>query len=145
MTRPRQIREVVVDKKILERFKRQALKDYPKETAAQLYGSLKRRAAHVYAIVPAEMTAQAKHGCDFEFDDACGTKHAGITLLGSLHTHPGSGFGTEPSDADILSADHDGELIFGIYAIRLSAKRKFISCKFYSAADGEVELVISES
>jgi len=141
---PHQIHTVVVDRKILDGFKRRAMKHYPKEYAEQLWGAIKRRRAHIYVIEPFDLDSQTKGSVDFDFDQQCGTEHGEFMLLGSIHTHPAPYDGTEPSDADIVEAEREKEIVWGIMAIRKTAKRHFFGCRFWSNSGGEIELLFSE-
>ncbi|MDR3748182.1 MAG: hypothetical protein P4M04_08550 [Acidobacteriota bacterium] len=138
------IHTVVVDRKILDGFKRRALKYYPKEYAEQLWGTVEGGKANLCVIEPVDLSEQTRDGVDFDFDQRCGTKHSGMTLLGSIHTHSAPYDGTEPSDDDVSSSIHDKEIVWGICGIRKTAKRRFFSCRFWSPGRGEVELVVSE-
>jgi len=138
------IHTVIVDRRILDGFKRRALKHYPKEYAEQLWGTLEGRKASVCVIEPVDLTQQTRDEVEFDFDQRCGTEHSGMTLLGSIHTHPAPYEGTEPSEADISSSIHDKEIVWGVCGIRKTPKRRFFSCSFWSAGRGEVELVVSE-
>lgn len=137
------ISEVVIDRRLLDQFKRRAFRAHPNETAEQLWGCIRGRKAHVCHIEPIDIERQTKHEVDFTFDQDCGSKHGKLKLLGSIHTHPGE-YGTEPSDEDIDEAQKDGEIVWGIYAVRKAGKRRFISCRFWSTVDGQLELVIAE-
>lgn len=138
------VREVVVDRKVYDRFKRRALSHYPREYAEQLWGTVEGGRANISVIEPTELTSQARDGVDFDFDQQCGTKHSGQTLLGSIHTHTAPYNGTEPSDSDICSSIHDKEIVWGICGIRKTPKRRFFSCRFWSNNGGEVEFVVAE-
>src|SRR5208283_5802316 len=107
------IHTVIVDRRILDGFKRRALKHYPKEYAEQLWGTLEGRKASVCVIEPVDLTQQTRDEVEFDFDQRCGTEHGGMTLLGSIHTHPAPYEGTEPSEADISSSIHDKEIVLG--------------------------------
>jgi proteasome lid subunit RPN8/RPN11 len=133
-----------VDRKILDGFKRRALKQYPKEYAEQLWGTVEGSKANICVIEPVDLTQQTRDGVDFDFDQRCGTKHSGMTLLGSIHTHPAPYDHAEPSAADISSSIHDKEIVWGVCGIRKTPKRRFFSSRFWSASQVEVELVVSE-
>lgn len=150
--------QVVIDRRVLDQFKRRSLRAYPKEHAEQLWGTIEGGAAHIYHIEPfdkmrlrersivgeGDIEEKRNDEVDFSFDQRCGTCHGKLTLLGSIHTHLGDKFGTEPSDEDIHEAVHAGEIVWGIYAIRKTTKRRFISCRFWSTTGGQLELVIAE-
>lgn len=150
--------EVVIDRRVLDQFKRRALRAYPNEHAEQLWGRVEGKAAHIYHIEPfdevpagegtllgeGDIGEQKKDEVNFAFEQKIGTYHGKLRLLGSIHTHPGDEFGTEPSDEDIREAVRGGEIVWGIYAIRKTAKRRFISCRFWSTAHGQLELVMAE-
>lgn len=138
------IHTVVVDRKILDGFRRRALKHYPREYAEQLWGIVESSKANVCVIEPIDLKQQTRNGVDFDFDQQCGTKHSGMTLLGSIHTHPAPHDRTGPSDDDVSSSIHDKEIVWGICGIRKTPKRRFFSCRFWSTGRGEVELVVSE-
>ena len=143
MARMPAISEVVVDRRVYDRFKRRAFDHYPKEYAEQLWGRVDGTRALVDIFQPVELTKQTRNEVDFDFDQPCGTEHSGLTLLGSIHTHPAEFFGTTPSDDDIKAAAVEREIVWGICAIRKTAKRRFAACRFWSAAS-EVEFVVAE-
>ncbi len=150
--------QVVVDRRVLNQFKRRSLRAYPNEHAEQLWGTIEGSAVHVCHIEPfdkvpsrertvvgeGDIQEERKDEVDFSFEQQCGTCNGRLTRLGSIHTHPGEEIGTEPSGEDIREAVRAGEIIWGIYAIRKTAKRHFISCRFWSTNDRQLELVISE-
>jgi proteasome lid subunit RPN8/RPN11 len=107
------IHSVVVDRKILDGFKRRALKQYPKEYAEQLWGTVEGSKANICVIEPVDLKQQTRDEVDFDFDQRCGTEHSGMILLGSIHTHPAPYERTEPSADDISSSIHDQEIVWG--------------------------------
>jgi proteasome lid subunit RPN8/RPN11 len=150
--------QIVIDRRVLDQFKRRSLRAYPNEHAEQLWGTIEGGAAHIYHIEPfdkvqprerstvgeGDIEEQKKDEVNFSFDQRCGTYHGKLRLLGSIHTHPAGRFGTEPSDEDIREAVGAGEIVWGIYAIRKTNRRRFISCRFWSTAKGQLDLVIAE-
>ena len=136
--------EVVIDRRVLDTFKRRAFKAYPREYAEQVWGAIKGKSAHICAAEPIELTEQTRHTVDYDFEQPPGTKSGKYVLLGSFHTHPPP-YDTQPSDNDIQSAVEDGELVWGILAIRKRGKRRFSTVRFWSTADGEMEVVIAET
>ena len=141
----RKITGVLIDRAVLDGFKRRALKHYPREYAEQLWGTVGRSRAHICVIEPVDLTQQSRDSVDFDFDQQCGSEHSGLILLGSIHTHPAPWDHTSPSDSDIRSALHDKEIIWGICGIRKAKTRHFTSFRFLSNSHGEVELTIGEN
>ena len=127
--------QIVIDRRVLDQFKRRSLRAYPNEHAEQLWGTIEGSAVHIYHIEPfdkvssrertvvseGDIEEERKDEVDFAFEQRCGTCHGKLTLLGSIHTHPADEFGTEPSEEDIREAVHAAEIVWGIYAIRKTA------------------------
>jgi proteasome lid subunit RPN8/RPN11 len=136
--------EVVIDRRVLDTFKRRAFKALPLEYAEILWGTIKGYSVHVCAAEPMELFDQGKNTVDYEYEHPPGTKAGRYMLLGSIHTHPHP-YACVPSEDDIERAEYDKEVIWGILAIRKRGKRRFSTVRFWSTADGEMEVVIAET
>ncbi len=136
--------EVVVDRKVLEAFKRRALRAYPREIIEQIVGKLVGTQARIFAF--RELEYQATRQQVIMDEDANPMTEGGdelnFQILGTIHTHPQDT--VEPSELDWKSMHEDGELVMGICAIRKTAKRRFVSFAFYGAARAQLQLTVSE-
>ncbi|MBZ5647092.1 MAG: Mov34/MPN/PAD-1 family protein [Acidobacteriia bacterium] len=139
-----ELAEVVVDRKVLDSFKRRALKVYPQEIFEQVVGRISGPQARIFAFRDLEHVA--KNGNVYTDDDMNpmteGEDESRFEILGTIHTHPQDT--VEPSDLDWETMQKDGELVMGICSIRKTAKRRFVSFAFYSSSKVHLQLTISE-
>ena len=138
------VSEVVVDRKLLESFKRRALKAYPREILEQVLGKMAGSQARIFAFRDLEHTANREA---VVMDDDVnpmteGEGESPYDILGTIHTHPQDTI--EPSDLDWRTMKEDGELIMGICAIRKTAKRRFVSFAFFNRGQDHVQLTVGE-
>lgn len=136
--------EVMVDRKVLDAFKRRALKLYPREFLEQIVGRIVGSQARIYAFRELEHEATKwEVVIDEDLDPMTeGKDSRHFDILGTIHTHPQSSI--EPSDIDWSAMKRDGEHIMGICAIRRTSKRRFVSFAFYNAYREQLQLTISE-
>lgn len=136
--------EVVVDRKVLEGFKRRALGTYPREIIEQIVGRVVGTQARIFAF--RELEYQATRQQVIMDEDANPMTEGGdeskFEILGTIHTHPQHT--VEPSELDWQSMHEDGELVMGICAIRKTAKRRFVSLAFFGSERTQLQLTISE-
>ena len=139
------VTEVVVDRKVLEAFKRRALKAYPREILEQVVGKIVGTQARIFAF--RDLEHQASTSAVVMDDDVNpmteGEVGMGFAILGTIHTHPQDT--VLPSELDWQSMRQDGELIMGVCAIRKTAKRRFVSFAFFNRAREHVQLTIAEA
>ncbi|HVP43496.1 MAG TPA: Mov34/MPN/PAD-1 family protein [Terriglobales bacterium] len=139
------LEEVVVDRKVLDAFKRRALKVYPREIFEQIVGRISGTQARIFAFRDLEHTA---HKGDIYIDSDMNPMTEGedeprFDILGTIHTHPQDT--VEPSTLDWQTMHKDGELVMGICAIRRTAKRRFVTFAFFSSSQAQLPLTISEA
>lgn len=136
--------EVVVDRKVLEGFKRRALAAYPREVIEQIVGRVVGTQARIFAF--RELEYQSTRLQVIMDEDANPMTEGGdestFEILGTIHTHPQDT--VEPSELDWQSMHEDGELVMGICAIRKTAKRRFVSFAFFGSEQKQLQLTISE-
>lgn len=136
--------EVVVDRKVLEGFKRRALAAYPREVIEQIVGRVVGTQARIFAF--RELEYQSTRQQVIMDEDANPMTEGGdestFKILGTIHTHPQDT--VEPSELDWQSMHDDGELVMGICAIRKTAKRRFVSFAFFGSEQTQLQLTISE-
>ncbi|HWR14364.1 MAG TPA: Mov34/MPN/PAD-1 family protein [Terriglobales bacterium] len=139
-----ELTEVVVDRKVLDAFKRRALKLYPKEFLEQIVGRVVDGQARVYAFRELEHEAtRFEVVIDEDLDPMTdGEDVRRFDILGTIHTHPQSTI--EPSNIDWEAMARDRELVMGICAIRKTAKRRFVSFAFYNGSKKLLQLTIAE-
>lgn len=138
--------KVQVSKKILDSFRRRALKRYPKEIMETVFGRVVDDTVQIFAFYPIDHTASTE-ACEYypidleeqrEKEDAPEYPH--IKFLGTIHSHPDGG--PDPSDSDWETARTDGDIVSGIYQILPSRKgRKKCKVRFYSEPMQPLELV----
>lgn len=138
------LNEVVVDRKVLDAFKRRALKFYPREFLEQIVGRIVGAQVRVYAFRELEHEATKwEVVIDEDLDPMTeGEDSRHYDILGTIHTHPQSSI--EPSDLDWEAMKRDGEHIMGICAIRRTSKRRFVSFAFYNTERAQIQLTIGE-
>jgi len=136
--------EVVIDRKVLDAFKRRALKLYPREFLEQIVGRLVEHEVRIYAFRELEHQAtRYEVVIDEDMDPMTeGEDESRYQILGTIHTHPQASI--EPSDLDWEAMARDGELVMGICSIRKTAKRRFVSFAFYNARKEQMQLTIAE-
>jgi proteasome lid subunit RPN8/RPN11 len=136
--------EVLVDRKVLDAFKRRALKLYPREFLEQIVGRVVGTQVRIYAFRELEHEATKwEVVIDEDLDpmtDGEDTRH--FDILGTIHTHPQSTI--EPSDLDWEAMRRDRELVMGVCAIRKNSIRRFVSFAFYDTAKTQLQLTVAE-
>ena len=140
-----ELTEVVIDRKVLDAFKRRALKLYPREYLEQIVGKVVNSEARIYAFRDLEHQAtRYEVTIDEDMDPMTeGDDESRYQILGSIHTHPQASI--EPSQLDWEAMARDGELVMGICSIRKTAKRRFVSFAFYNSSQAQIQLTISEA
>jgi proteasome lid subunit RPN8/RPN11 len=139
-----ELTEVVVDRKVLEGFKRRALKVYPLELLEQVVGRVGEGQARVFAFQAIEHEATER---DITLDDDVNPMTEGedakrFDILGTIHSHPMDT--VEPSPLDWSSMKEDGEFVMGVCSIRRTLKRRFVSFAFFNRKREQMQLTISE-
>jgi proteasome lid subunit RPN8/RPN11 len=139
-----ELAEIVVDRKVLDAFKRRALRLYPKEFLEQIVGRVVDSQARIYAFRELEHEAtRFEVVIDEDLDPMTeGDDTHDFDILGTIHTHPQSTI--EPSHIDWQAMARDRELVMGICAIRKTAKRRFVSFAFYNSSKKQLQLTIAE-
>lgn len=140
-----ELREVIIDRKVLEAFKRRALKLYPLEFLEQIIGRIIDGQARIYAFRELEHEAtRFEVTIDEDLDPM--TEGEGDTrydIMGTIHTHPQSTI--EPSEIDWEAMKRDRELVMGICAIRKTTKRRFVSFAFYNRDREQLQFTVAEA
>lgn len=157
------ITRIVVDKYILDGFKRRALKEFPKEHIEAILGKAQADGTilQIHAFDEIEKYESKKYEVNYaQPEDEI---EAGTTLkyYGTLHTHPTTD--TTPSSydwKDFLGTQEDeclvggekrgyyvhtmADEIMGIMYINKNTRQKFFGFAFYNRQGNQIELVISE-
>jgi proteasome lid subunit RPN8/RPN11 len=139
-----ELTEVIIDRKVLEGFKRRALKVYPLELLEQVVGRVVEGQARVFAFQAIEHEATER---DITLDDDVNPMTEGedarrYDILGTIHSHPMDT--VEPSPLDWTSMKEDGELVMGVCSIRKTTRRRFVSFAFFNRKREQMQLTISE-
>ena len=140
-----EVTEVVIDRKVLDSFKRRALRAYPREILEQVVGRMVGTQARIFAFRDLEHDASKRNVLMDEDVNPMTEGEDGMrfSILGTIHTHPQDTI--EPSDLDWQSMSQDGELVMGVCAIRRTAKRRFVSFAFFNRIREHVQLTIAEA
>ncbi len=140
-----EVSEVVVDRKVLDSFKRRALKRYPREIFEQIVGRISGAQARIFAFRDLEhTTTRGTVYIDSDMNPMTeGEDESRFDILGTIHSHPQDT--VEPSALDWQTMHKDGELVMGICAIRRTAKRRFVSFAFFNSSQAQLQLTISEA
>lgn len=140
-----ELAEVVVDRKVLEAFKRRALKVYPREIFEQIVGRISGKQARIFAFRDLEhTTSRGSVYIDSDMNPMTeGEDEPRFDILGTIHSHPQDT--VEPSALDWQTMQKDGELVMGICAIRRTAKRRFVSFAFFNSSQAQLQLTIAEA
>lgn len=128
--------KVFIDKREIQKLKRRMLKAYPKERIELLWGKFKKPDEfHVYVFdqIPFKSTSKSLEHDESEYQIS--SDHAqsgGLTLLGSIHSHPDCD-DAAPSEFDYDESIKTGELISGIVCINVnkSGKKRTIRLRFW--------------
>ncbi len=139
-----ELTEIVVDRKVLEGFKRRALRKYPLELLEQVVGRVSGEQVRVFAFQAIEHEATER---DITLDDDVNPMTEGedakrFDILGTIHSHPMDT--VEPSPLDWSSMKEDGELVMGVCSIRKTLKRRFVSFAFFNRQKNQMQLTVSE-
>jgi proteasome lid subunit RPN8/RPN11 len=140
----RNLVEVVIDRKVLDSFKRRALEQYPREIFEQVVGRISGTQARIFAFRDLEHTANTRNVVvDDDMDPMTeGEDESRLKILGTIHSHPQDT--VEPSELDWETMKTDGELVMGICSIRKTAKRRFVSFAFFGGNKQQLQLTIGE-
>lgn len=135
------MRSVLIDRQVLDGFKRRALKRHPKEYVEEVWGRLRGEEIQVFSLNTVRQQATSED-VEYEASAECGERDQNLKLLGTIHTHmyPDP---AEPSRTDLKNFKEEGELLMGIMSVKKTAKRRFSSTAFY-AGRKKLELLISE-
>lgn len=119
------ISRIILDKKLLAQFRKQAIAAYPREHLVSVWGRLAGDTVVVSSFRPVEHTATTER-LDYHIADAV-VPRGGETehFLGSCHSHPGSDVDVAPSATDWRMAYNCGEIICGIMTVVPNAKGKY--------------------
>lgn len=117
---------IVVDKKEEAKFRRRALLRYPFEYMEALWGKVRSDILYIHAFVkvdhkPGKRTLQFQ---DFEIDEhEEDATEAGLTYLGTIHTHPDAS-DAQFSDVDCEQSQDSQDVMMGICAIQTTETDK---------------------
>jgi proteasome lid subunit RPN8/RPN11 len=136
--------EVVIYRKVLEQFKRRALRKYPKEYARALWGTVDDGIAYICMTAPVVVHDVDENSITFEPDEGSfGEPIEGeVLLLGTIHTHPEGD--PRPSEEDIKDAQDEKEMFFGICSIQNGAHNRYIGFNFFTPQGQLLPLSVAE-
>ena len=126
--------KVNVSQDVLSRFRRRALRRYPKEYMETIWGRVRGGEAYIYAFHPIKHAGD-RESLEYEPVDIEEQRDEEAPLekmifLGTIHTHPDSDI--EPSQADWETARVDGDTVIGICQIVMNKGRRAARIRFYS-------------
>lgn len=128
------IYNVVVDKKVLEAFKRRAAKRFPVEYAESLWGKVEGNTAYIFLFADVEI--DAKDTTDemvvYDGEREKPEELEGASFLGTIHTHthPEEG-GAAPSEHDWAESYREGEALTGIAWVQQTKNRRRVRVTFW--------------
>lgn len=156
------VHRIVIEKKVLESFKRRAFKEFPNEHIEALLGRLQitndMNVLSIYAFEKLDKEKAEKRIVVYSMAEEEIEAGTSLKYFGTLHTHPKSRL--EPSDEDWKSFLHTSQVeeqlvngyysqvlldeVMGIMYIDRKAKQKFSGIAFYNRQGNQIEVVISE-
>jgi hypothetical protein len=120
------ITNVVVDRRAEAGFRRRALNALPVEHLETLWGNIRGCTAYIHVFMPIDHKG-TPGTLDYEQDDLTHqeeeAREAGLHLLGTIHTHPGT-TDTGYSETDAGDSEATDDVIFGICAVDLKESRR---------------------
>ena len=118
--------KIVIDKKEERKFRRRALRQFPKEYMQVMYGFIENGVAYVCIFLDIKHTATSQacsywhSDLDAHMDEA---KRHNLVCLGTIHSHPDRDH-TLFSEGDLEDSQSTQEVIMGICAIESLGKGK---------------------
>lgn len=131
--------KITIDRKMLNKFRKECREAYPKELMAVLHGTRSEDGVTITAIKPIPHEATTDLIKDIPPHEMRRSKikalKAGADWLGTIHSHPSSEANDtccHPSESDIKSALKDGETVMAIIYVYEGGSRT--SAHFYVPA-----------
>lgn len=136
------MRTVLIDRKVLDGFKRRALRKHPNEYIEEVWGRVRGEEMQVFSLNKVKIKSADSENVDYECSGDCGDRDQNLKLLGTIHTHiyPDP---AEPSRIDLKNFHEEEELLMGIMSVKKTSNRRFSTTAFY-AGRKKLELLISE-
>ena len=127
---------------VLRGYRRRALARYPREYMETLWGRMRDGEVDIYACYPIDHKGTRDNcqyvGSDIEAQRDEDAPEHGLTLLGTIHSHPDGSSG--PSEADFVTAAGDGDIVSGICQILRHNGRRRSWVRFYSGTIHELKV-----
>lgn len=136
---------VSVDRHILATFRREALKAYPKEHIASLWGRVRGKTVRILALGPLKYRAtegSVSISAEEVEEDQTAARAEKMRSLGTIHTHtdtscPRCGCrdaaDCSPSETDWVNLHESPEVLMGICTVKKNRKRKSTRIRFFLA------------
>jgi proteasome lid subunit RPN8/RPN11 len=121
--------KLLIDRRILNGFRRRCLAKYPKEHVESVYGRIANDTVEIHGFGKIEHEATKTYVTydDEELEDGQDeAEELKLEALGTAHSHPNCS-SAEPSEHDWIAGTHDGELVMGIVAIYKSSSGRLRS------------------
>ena len=123
---------VLVSGDVLAAFRRRAVRRYPREYMETIWGKMVNGDAHIFSFQTIPHTG-TRETCEYVYSDIVSQREDaeedGLTMLGTIHTHPDGGSG--PSESDMETARTDGDMVSGILQVlRVNGKKRTHFCFF---------------
>lgn len=112
------IRSVLIDRRVLEGFRRRAKKAYPREHLEALLGQIATDGeASVHAMCAIDHKG-TRDGCEYETSDLLAIEEEfaqrGLHMIGTIHSHPALNTCVHPSELDHNTGVEHGEFVMGV-------------------------------
>jgi len=147
------LREVVIDKEVLNAFKGRASRAFPLEYAEVLWGYIEDDVAFICVLDRVSVAEAELEGIEYDslVDYGETDPKTGLVALGSIHTHPQDisddpelVIVCEPSDQDLSSVAEEQEMLFGILTLKRLNDRRLTSLCFFLPDGSPLEVSVSE-
>lgn len=120
------ITQVVVDRKVVDGFRRRAIAKYPNEWMESVWGHVDGNTAFVHILLEADIHDAGPDSIDYDGEREKPDELEGAIWLGTIHSHPGF-VDASPSEGDWDAGYKEGELLSIICSIKKDVRGRLRS------------------